>query len=346
MTIHSTLAKPASASDDARAHASTSADHGGSAHHALLQLGRALAAADYHHTAISAASHQRVVQRAHQRGGAAAAGGNALVDVFGLSRRFSADALPARIWNAMNEAGIVRRDGTQWRSTMRVACADGKLFFHSAWPTVDDDAVFFGPDTYRMLRALHAALADGPVRRAADIGCGAGAGAVAIARHWPGAEVLALDPNPKALTLAAVNADLAGAHRVRTLAATAADPLGACEGNFDLIVAQPPYLIDPCTRALRHGGGALGEQRSLEVVRQGLARLAPNGRLLLYTGSAIVGGRDLLRARLAPLLDGVGAQWRYEELEPDIQGEELAEAGYETVDRIAAVWLEARRPAR
>lgn len=306
---------------------------GASAHHALLHLGRELAAAGYRHTALSAASHQRVVQRQQ-------AGGDPLVNVFGLSRRFSADELPPRIWGAMNEAGIVRRDGAGWRSTVRVASAERALFFHSAWPTIDDDAVFFGPDTYRMLRALRPVLADGPVRRAADIGCGAGACAVAIARHWPQAEVLAVDQNVKALTLAAVNADLAGAHRVRPVQS---DALAQVEGHFDLILAQPPYLLDPCGRPLRHGGGVLGEQRSLDIAHQALTRLAPGGRLLLYTGVAMTGGRDPFLARLAPLLDGVGLDWRYEEIEADIHGEELGETGYEQADRIAAVWLEARR---
>jgi precorrin-6B methylase 2 len=316
----------------------------GSLHHGLLQLGRALAAADYRHTAIGAASHQRVVQRMRQ---AAAEPRQAatLGDVFGLSRPFSAEHLPARVWNAMNEAGVVRRDGALWRSTVRVASCAHRLYFHSAWPTIDDDAVFFGPDTYRMLTALQGALDEGPVRRAIDIGCGAGAGAITIARHWPLAEVLAVDGNPTATTLTAVNADLAGTPRVRV---DRIDPLRSAldqvDGDFDLILAQPPYLLDPCGRLLRHGGGALGEARTIEVVTQAITRLAAGGRLLLYTGVAMVGGADPVLALLAPLLDGAGLAWRYRELEGDIHGEELAEAGYEQADRIAAVWLEARRP--
>jgi len=312
----------------------------GSAHHALLALGRLLHAGGYRHTAISAASHQRVVRRR----GTAAGTPASLRDIFGLSARFSADDLDPRIWHAMNEAGILRREGGGWRSKLRVASADGRLFFHSAYPTLEDDAVFFGPDSYRFLRALRAtpALAYGPVRRAVELGCGAGAGAVAIARHWPQAEVLATDLNESALTLAAVNADLAGAHRVRTVRS---DLLAQVEGGFDLIVAHPPYLLDPLGRPLRHGGGAHGEQRSFEIVQAALGRLAPGGRLLLYTGVAISAGADPLLGRLAGLLNVPGLRWRYEEIDPDIHGEELAEAGYEDADRIAAVWLEVQMEA-
>ena len=308
---------------------------GADAYAALLTLGRLLGAAGYRHTAISSSSHQRVLQRPM-----AADAPTTLRDVFGLTRRFSADDLDPRIWGAMNEAGIVRRDGTGWRSKLRVASADGRLFFHSAYPTLDDDAVFFDPDTYRFLRALRPSLAHGPVRRAVDLGCGAGAAAVAIARHWPDCEVLAADLNEKALTLAAVNADLAGAHRVR---AVRSDLLAGVEGNFDLIVAHPPYLLDPLGRPLRHGGGAHGEQRSFDIVNAAVNRLAPGGRLLLYTGVAMVDGGDPLLARLALLLNVPGLRWRYEEIDPDIHSEELVEAGYETADRIAAVWLQVRR---
>lgn len=353
----------------------------GSAHHALLTLGRFLRDAGYRHHAISAASHQLVLRRRAQAAAAAAtavgaAGAAAsaaatpspagLNDIFGLSERFSADDLDPAAWGAMNEAAIVRRDGAGWRSKLRVASVgvDAKsnsggadaaslLFFHSAYPTLDDDAVFFDPDTYRFLRALRPALAhgvrgahgangtQGPIRRAVDIACGAGAGAVLIARHWPDAEVLAVDINPKALTLTAVNADLAGAHRVRPVRS---DVFNQVEGNFDLIVAHPPYLIDPCGRPLRHGGGAHGEQRSFDIVRAAIERLAPGGRLLLYTGVAMVDGADPLLARLRPLLDGAGLAWRYEEIDPDIHGDELIETGYEHADRIAAIWLEAVKP--
>lgn len=337
---------------------SDSLQEDGSAHHALLTLGRFLRAAGYRHHAISAASHQLVLRRRAQAAAAAANAGAApapagLNDIFGLSERFSADNLDPAAWGAMNEAAIVRRDGAGWRSKLRVASvgvdgrtnsggadADSLLFFHSAYPTLDDDAVFFDPDTYRFLRALRPALAQGAhgtIRRAVDIACGAGAGAVLIARHWPEAEVLAVDINPKALTLTAVNADLAGAHRVRPVRS---DVFNQVDGHFDLIVAHPPYLIDPCGRPLRHGGGAHGEQRSFDIVRAAIERLAPGGRLLLYTGVAMVDGADPLLARLRPLLDPAGLAWRYEEIDPDIHGDELIETGYEHADRIAAIWLE------
>jgi methylase of polypeptide subunit release factors len=219
---------------------------------------------------------------------------------------------------------------------VRASTLDGQLYFHSAYPTSAADAVFFGPDTYRFLRALGPELDARGVSRAADIGCGAGAAAIAIALRWPQADVLALDINDNALRMTALNAALAGAGNVQP---RQSDLLDGVEGKFDLIVANPPYLVDPCERAYRHGGGDLGAGLSERIVAAALERLAPNGRLLLYTGVAMVDGADPFLARIRPMLEGAGVQWDYAEIDPDVFGEELDEPEYQDAERIAAVWL-------
>lgn len=296
---------------------------------ALLEIGRALARAEYRHVTVTPATHQRVLRRDPGRAAN-------LADIFGWSRPFREGDVPPRMMELMLDAGVARADGDGWRSSVRVSSLDGQLYFHSAYPTSDANSVFFGPDTYRFLRALDA-QPQREVARAVDIGCGSGAAAISIARRWPGAEVLAVDINDEALRLTAVNAALAGAANVE---ARHSDLLSGVDGKFDLIVANPPYLLDPCERAYRHGGGELGAGLSLAIVDAALTRLAPGGRLLLYTGVAIVGGQDPFLARVAPMLDRAGAAWRYEEIDPDVFGEELDEAEYRRVDRIAAVWLQ------
>lgn len=303
---------------------------------ALLALGLALQQARYRHVTVTPATHQRVVRR--QRDGAAQ---SSLADVLGWSRRFRDGDLPAQLVALMHEAGLLQADGDGWRSTLRVSSLGEQLYFHSAYPTSATNAVFFGPDTYRFVRALKAELDAQPVARAVDIGCGAGPAAIAIALRWPGAEVLAVDINDDALRLAVVNAALAGAAGVRPLHSNL---LAATEGEFDLIVANPPYLLDPCARAYRHGGGELGAGLSLDIVAASLYRLAPGGRLLLYTGVAIVDGADPFLARITPMLQAAGVEWVYEEIDGDVFGEELDEAEYRCADRIAAVWLKVRRP--
>ncbi len=107
--------------------------------------------------------------------------------------------------------------------------------------------------------------------------------------------------------------------------------------TFDLIVANPPYLVDPQARLYRHGGGALGSELSIRIVREGISHLAAGGRLILYTGSPIVRGRDLLREAIDAATRGTAVSFTYVELDPDVFGEELEMPAYQEVDRIAVV---------
>ena len=146
--------------------------------------------------------------------------------------------------------------------------------------------------------------------------------------------MLAADINDDALRMTAVNAALANAGNVTPIHSNLLD---AVEGKFDLIVANPPYLLDPSQRAYRHGGGELGTGLSERIVAAALNRLAPNGHLLLYTGVAMVDGADPFRARITPMLERADVEWKYDEIDPDIFGEELDEQEYRRAERIAAV---------
>lgn len=301
---------------------------------ALLALGQALRQAGYRFTTVTPATHRRVNgrpgnERAHDLRG-----------VFGWSREFSHDLLPSEMLALMQTAGVLAGHGDKLRSTVRLSSLDDMLLFHSAWPTDDDDAVFFGPDTYRFARALRRGLSSlGPApRRAVDIGCGGGAAGLTIARAFPQAEVIGTDVNRTALALAEVNRRLAGADN---LVLRESDLFAALDGDFDLVVSNPPFVADPDARRYRDGGGEHGAELSRRIVEQGLDRLRPGGSLMVYTGVALNGGRDHFLDSLRPALDAHCDTWTYEELDPDIFGEQLSEPAYEDVERIAAVWLHA-----
>ncbi len=255
--------------------------------------------------------------------------------VFGWSRPFCDGVVPSTVLAAMQDAGAWSLHPGGARSLLRASSLDGELFLHSAYPTTAAAAVFFGPDTYRYAAAILAHRRNMPVMRAVDVGCGAGPGAVLLARAYPEAEVLAVDINDAALQLTRVNAALAGVW----LHAVNSNLLLGVQGSFDLIVANPPYLVDPGERAYRHGGGPLGAGLSLAILEAALERLAPGGTLLLYTGAAVVNGTDPFREAVTTRLAGVDATWTYRELDPDVFGEELEGGAYAAADRIAAVLL-------
>lgn len=303
---------------------------------ALLALGYSLRAAGYRFVTVTPNTHRRVNRRP------ANAHAQDLRGVFGWSRPFAPEVLPPGMLALMERAGIVAGEDDALCATLRASTLGELLLFHSAYPTSDIDAVFFGPDTYRFVGAMERAcawLGAGPTR-AVDIGCGNGAAAIALARRYPHAEVIGADVNAKALDLAMVNGRLNGVHNFATCRSDLFDGL---HGDFDLIVANPPYILDEEELPYRHGGGERGAELSRRIVEQGLDRLRPGGSLMLYTGVALSGPDDHLLEALRPLLERVCDRWSYEELDPDIFGSQLGEPGYEDVERIAAVWLHAVR---
>lgn len=289
---------------------------------------------DYRFTTVTPDTHALVNQRSGNEPA------RSLRDVLGWNRPFSPDVLPPGMFRVLQMAGACAPLSTGlWRATLRVSSVGHLLFAHSAFPTVEADAVFFGPDSYRFVRAIRQLQAT--ATRAVDVGCGSGVGGIVLAHFGSLASPVVLaDVNPRALDLARVNAELA---RVPA-EVLHSDVLRGVEGRVDLIISNPPYLVDPGARAYRHGGGAHGEALSRRIVRESLARLDRDGggSLLLYTGVAIVDGEDPFLASIREDLRQSGATFSYEEVDPDIFASELAQPAYEDAERIAAVLLHAR----
>lgn len=287
---------------------------------ALIRLGRLLRESGYRFTTITPASHARVNARP------ANAEARGVRDVFGWSRPFSADVLPTEMLELLLDADAVADLDGLMKSRVRFSTDDDLLFVHSAFPTTEGDSVFFGPDTYRYLQLLR--RMNPRAKRAVDVGCGSGAGGILIARNC-GSVVLA-DINQQALRFAEINAAINGVENVELVES---DVLRGVQGDYDLIVSNPPYLVDEAARLYRDGGGRFGEGLSVEIVRQ-----STGTRLILYTATAIVEGADTFRAAVEPLT--AGRRFRYEELDPDVFGEELERSAYASVERLAVVALE------
>jgi len=292
---------------------------------ALLELGRSLQREGYRFITPTPATHQRVLQRAPHPA-------RDLRDVFGWSRPFEPGVLSLQQQACLRDADQLDTDGPLWRARLRFSNLGELLLAHSAYPTAAADSVFFGPDTYRFCSLL--SRWDTGADTVVDIGAGSGAGGLWLAHLRPRREVLLTDINERALALARVNARLAGIE-ARTLVS---DLFAALPELPDLCVANPPYMKDAGQRSYRDGGGTHGEGLSLRIAREWLERARPGQALILYTGSAIVDGRDAIVEGVAALarLHGV-SELRAEEIDPDVFGEELEQPGYDDVERIAAV---------
>jgi methylase of polypeptide subunit release factors len=300
--------------------------------HALIALGRTLRDAGYHFVAVTPATHQIVIDRPEQP--------TSLLSMFGWNRPFHLDAVEPGIVDNLERAGMLEPvGGGRYRSAARFATIDDLIFAHSAFPTRDKEAVFFGPDTYRFARLLRLSLTGLSKKEGlqlVDVGCGSGAGGIYAAKLL-GTEVESTlaDINPRALDYSAANAAIN-----ETVAATVlSDALDEVNHEFDVVIANPPYLVDDEQRLYRHGGWDFGMSVAARIVEQALAKLASGGRLILYTGAPIAEGVDLFFETVRPLLQLYGQHFVYEEIDPDVFGEELLRLAYARAERIAAVGL-------
>jgi SAM-dependent methyltransferase len=129
------------------------------------------------------------------------------------------------------------------------------------------------PGVHRPSVALAHLTVRGSGERALDVGTGNGIQAVLLAQH--AAHVTATDVNPRALSYAAFNAAVNGVSNVETRCGSFFEPV---EGeHFDLVVANPPYVISPESSYLFRDGGMRGDEVSEHVLRGAPRVLASGG---------------------------------------------------------------------
>ncbi|MDB5700303.1 MAG: hypothetical protein JWL66_502 [Sphingomonadales bacterium] len=261
---------------------------------------------------------------------------SSLADVLGWNFPFISGTIDAKVEALLRRADVIDEGPDFCRAGVRVARLHGHLFLHSGFPTSESDAVFFGPDSYRFADLIereleHLPLPDGAL--IVDIGTGSGVGAIVATGLQPKTRVAVTDINPGALRIAKINALVAGVE----IDIFPGPELAGITGTIDVALANPPYIIDSAQRLYRDGGGSHGSDISLRIARAAVDRLAPGGRLILYTGSAIIDGKDPFRAEMSAIAAAAGANLRYREIDPDVFSEELRGDAYAGIERIAVV---------
>jgi release factor glutamine methyltransferase len=169
-----------------------------------------------------------------------------------------------------------------------VAYLLGEKEFHGRRFAVAPAVLIPRPETELLVEVALARLRGRPAPRLLDLGTGCGCVAITLALERPDASVLAVDRFEEALRLARDNA--------RRLAAGVefqrSDWYAAVDGDFDAIVANPPYVAagDPHLQALRHEpqralvAGADGLDDLRRIVAGAPPHLRPGGWLAVEHG--------------------------------------------------------------
>jgi methylase of polypeptide subunit release factors len=191
----------------------------------------------------------------------------ALVRLFVLGEAVARDSLPLPA-ETLAEAGLLELEGENAVARLRLAPFGGLLVAHDA-PASDAEVVTGVNAASRTLATLTVRR---PVERALDVGTGSGVQALLAARHAQ--TVVATDVNPRALEYAALGAGLNGLPLDLRLGSLF-EPV---EGErFDLIVANPPFVVSPDSAFVYRDSGLPGDAICREVVRGAAEHLQPDG---------------------------------------------------------------------
>jgi release factor glutamine methyltransferase len=157
-----------------------------------------------------------------------------------------------------------------------------------------------------------------------DVGTGTGAIALAIADEEPSARITAMDVSQDALALARENLELTGVNgRVRLVAHDLTSGLG--DGDFDLVVSNPPYVepeelptLQPEVRDWEPHVALVAAGATEQLARAATEALRPGGWLVLETAAGA-------GARVERLLSELG----FEDvtITPDLAGRDRVAEG-------------------
>lgn len=193
----------------------------------------------------------------------------------------------------------------------------GRRLFWGREFEVTPDVLDPRPETETLIAET---LKGGVAKRLIDLGCGSGIIGITLLAEWPQAQCVSTDVSQPCLDVTSRNAK---AHGVQgRLNLIQSDWFDAVDGEFDLILSNPPYIteeemahLDPDVAlhdphlALTPGGDGLSPYRIL--AKAAMSYLIPDGRILVEIGwkqgpdvAEIFQGAGLCHVEVVTDLDG------------------------------------------
>ena len=169
----------------------------------------------------------------------------------------------------------------------------GTVDFYDVQLKTDPRALIPRPETEYLVELLHTRYLNKEPNRILDLGTGTGAIAIALLSVFPNSLAVAVDRSETALELATENAKTVGV--IDRLDLVTSDWFENVEGEFELIIANPPYLTSEEMESAKPEvvkfeprdalyGGEDGQDDLNRIVDESFSYLANGGMLVLETG--------------------------------------------------------------
>lgn len=168
----------------------------------------------------------------------------------------------------------------------------GHVSFYNVDLIVTPDVLIPRNETEELVEIVLKKIDNPKGKRILDVGTGSGAIGISIAKAMPDADILAIDIQEKALSIAKKNADR---NNIKNIKFLQSNWFLNVSGKFDVIVSNPPYLtqeevdsaepevkyFDPIT-ALVAGDDGLGD--IFKIIEQSKNHMTDSGFLAIETG--------------------------------------------------------------
>lgn len=208
---------------------------------------------------------------------------------------FSADEIGDFIKN-----GIVKCEGRNYRFNFRLVPYE-ELFIVAKVDMKDPEYAHINYDSVTFLEFLRKMHFGRDLRRALEIGCGAGLISIEIARNAD--KVDSVDISPYAVKAMDINAKLNDVSNITPFISNCYDNI---KEKYDFIVSDPPFELMPEEEknVLHRYGGFLGMEIALKIFAGLDEHLANDGEAVVFTNSYIKNFKvDTLKDALYDMFD-------------------------------------------
>jgi len=168
--------------------------------------------------------------------------------------------------------GLLRIRSNRVAARVRILPSDGLVLSHDpedAASLLPNHVPGVGPSSRTLARLTARRVVDS----ALDVGAGCGIQGLLAARH--ARRVVAVDINPRALATTRLNARLNGLENIECLQGSFFEPVAG--ERFDLVVANPPFVVSPDAHLVFRDGDADRDGVSQVVVYEAASHLADGG---------------------------------------------------------------------